>query len=246
VQSVVLAIKEIRVVPAGNEGNETTALPRIVTFDTPCVVDVMQLQFQQQLLGEAAIPAGEYSEVRLVLAANVAGQDPVNYVRYTADPAQRVALRTPSGEQSGLKVVGRFTVQAGLMSVIVLDFDPARALVQAGPNLTLKPTGIRITQAVQTLSTYGALTGMVSPVAARSTATVSVVPRGQTQSIVKGTVDPDTGEFRVLLPQGDYCMRIEAAGYQDFDGWLVVPVQMFTVTEGQDIAAGESLLTPNK
>lgn len=243
VQSIVLAIREIRVVPAGNESHETAALPRIVAFSTPRVVDVMKLQFQQTLLGEASIPSGEYSQVRLVLAANVTGQEPVNYVTYTADPTQRVALKTPSGQQSGLKVLGRFAVQAGEINVIVLDFDPARAIVQDGPNLKLKPTGIRITQTAQVLSTFGALTGMVSPVSTRSTAFVSIVPQGHTQAIARGTVNPETGEFRALLPQGVYYVRITALGAQDYNGSLLLPPQLFTVTVGQDSAAGEFQLT---
>ena len=242
-ESVVLAISEIRVVPAGNKSWSTAGLPRIAAFSPPRVVDVMQLQFQQQLLGEASVPSGEYSEVRLVLAPNVVGQEPVNYVTFTADPTQRVALRTPSGQQSGLKVLGRFVVQAGEINVIVLDFNPMRAIVQAGPNLNLKPTGIRIVQTEQVLPTFGGLTGMVSPAEARSTAFVSIVPQGQTQAIAKGTVNPETGEFRALLPPGTYYVRIEALGFQEYDGSLLIPPQLFTVTVGQDAAAGEFQLT---
>lgn len=242
-QSVVLAISEIRVTPVGGENDGTTSLPRIVTFSSPHVVDVMQLQFQQQLLGEAAVPVGEYSQVRLVLAANVAGQEPLNYVTYTADPTQKVELKTPSGQESGLKVLGRFTVQVGQINVIVLDFNPTRAIVEAGPNTILKPTGIRITQTAQLLASFGGLSGMVSPAVTRSTALVSIVPQGQTQAIAMGTVDPETGEFRALLPQGIYFVRITALGAQAYNGALLLPPQLYTVTEGQDTAAGELQLT---
>lgn len=245
VASVVLAISEVRVVPAGDESNTTGALPRIVTFGTPHIVDVMQLQYQQQLLGEASIPAGAYSQVRLVLAANVAGQEPANYVTYTSNPTQRVALRTPSGQTSGLKLVGQFTVAAGQINTIVLDFNPSRAIVQAGENLNLKPTGIRIMQLEQVLATFGGLTGTVSPAEARTTARVAIVPQGQTQAIASGTVDPETGQFRALLPHGTYYVRIGAQGYQEYNGSLLVPSQLFTVSIGEDTAAGEFQLTAN-
>ncbi|MHB8997107.1 MAG: DUF4382 domain-containing protein [Armatimonadota bacterium] len=239
VESVVLAISEVRVVGVGNENGGTSSLPRIVTFNPARVIDVMDLQFEQQLLGEAVIPAGDYSQVRLVLAPNVSGQEPVNYVTYAVNPTQRVALHTPSGQESGLKVVGRFNVQAGEINTIVLDFDPSRAIVEAGPNLNLKPTGIRIMQLADVLSTFGALTGMVSPAGSRSTAFVSIIPQGQTQPIAKGTVNPETGEFRALLPQGTYYVRIEALGYDGYNGSLLLVPEFFTVIVGQDKAAGE-------
>jgi hypothetical protein len=243
--SVILAIREIRVVQAGNENQSTPGLPRIVTFATPRVVDIMQLQYQQLLLGEAVIPSGNYSQVRLVLAPNVAGQDPVNYVTYTADPTQKVALQTPSGQQSGLKVLGQFVVEAGQINTIVLDFVPTRAIVQAGAALNLKPTGIRITQTAAILQTFGALTGTVSPESTYSTAVVSLIPEGQRQPIAKGTVNPDTGEFRALLPQGTYYLRIEALGYQAYNGSMILPPQTFTVNMAQDTAIGVFTLTAN-
>ena len=243
VESVVLAISEVRVVQAGNESGQTAGLARIVTFSPARVVDVMDLQFEQQLLGEAVVPAGDYSQVRLVLAPNVSGEEPVNYVTYADAPTQRVALRTPSGQESGLKVVGRFDVQAGEINTIVLDFDPSRAIVEAGPNLNLKPTGIRIMQLADVLSTFGALTGMVSPAGSRSTAFVSIIPQGQTQPIAKGTVNPETGEFRALLPQGNYYARIEALGYHSYNGSLLPVPAFFSVIIGHDTAAGEFQLS---
>jgi Domain of unknown function (DUF4382) len=70
-ESVVISISEIRVVPAGDENAPTgPGLPVIATFDPPEVVDVLTLAFQADRLGEAVVPAGDYNQVRLVLAAN--------------------------------------------------------------------------------------------------------------------------------------------------------------------------------
>ncbi len=79
VSSLVVTIREIRVVPAGQEDEETDAgLPLIATFADPQPIDIMQLQYQQQLLGENQVPAGAYSQVRLVLEPNPADGPLVN------------------------------------------------------------------------------------------------------------------------------------------------------------------------
>jgi hypothetical protein len=239
VQSVVLAISEVRAVGVDDEASATADLPCIVTFNPARVVDVMSLQFKQMLLGKALIPAGDYSQVRLVLAANSPGQKPVNYVTYTAAPTERVALQLPSDQTAGLKVRGRFGVQAGLVNTIVLDFDPSRSIVKAGENPNLTPTGIRIMQLEQMLATFGALTGKVSPAGSRSTAFVSLIPQDLALSIASGAVNPETGEFRALVPPGTYYVRIEALGSNSYNGSQLVTPRVFPVKVGQDTAAGE-------
>jgi hypothetical protein len=123
--SIHIAIREVRVVPAGS-GETTTALPVIATFEPPLPVEIVALRFEHELLGTAQVPAGQYNQVRLVLAPNEAGQDPVNYLTLESDPATKLPLRTPSGQQSGLKILGQFEVVENQPQTIVLDFDPGR------------------------------------------------------------------------------------------------------------------------
>ncbi|MHB8995516.1 MAG: DUF4382 domain-containing protein [Armatimonadota bacterium] len=243
VQSIVLALSEVRIVGVGDESGATSDPPGIVTFNPPRVVDVMSLQFKQLLLGKALVPPGDYSQVRLVLAANIPGQDPVNYVTYTAAPTERVALQSPSGQTAGLKVLGRFGVQAGMVNTIVLDFDPSRSIVKAGENHSLKPTGIRIMQLEQMLATFGALTGKVSPARSRRTAFVSLVPQDLARSLASGTANPETGEFRAVVPPGTYYVRVEALGSNTYDGSELVTPRVFVVKADQDTAAGEFKLS---
>ena len=238
VSSLVVTIREIRVVPAGQEDEETDAgLPLIATFADPQPIDIMQLQYQQQLLGENQVPAGTYSQVRLVLEPNPAGV-PVNYLIYASDPAI-VPLKTPSGQQSGLKILGQFEVVAGVINAIVLDFDPAKAIVEAGESdqTLLKPTGIRITQVEEILASYGTIKGSVLPEDARATAMVSVIPVGESAAVAQGSVNPDDGSFRAGLPSGEYYLVVTADGYPTFDSSLLSPAKTYQVDAGKDTDA---------
>src|SRR5205814_1338486 len=73
-------------------------------------------------LGTVPLAAGHYSQVRLVLASNTAGANPpANAVQPTGGSV--VALTTPSGQQSGLKLKANADVAGGQMADLVLDFD---------------------------------------------------------------------------------------------------------------------------
>jgi len=84
------------------------------------------------LLADATIPAGTISQIRLVLGDN-------NYI-VTTD-GQQLALKTPSGQESGLKVQIHQDVAGGILYRLVLDFDAGKSIVKAGNsgNYLLKP-----------------------------------------------------------------------------------------------------------
>ncbi|HEY6838441.1 MAG TPA: DUF4382 domain-containing protein [Geobacteraceae bacterium] len=194
---VVITINEVRAVPAGmeNRADHDPGLPLIVRFTTPLQVHVLDFHFLQQFLGEAVIPAGRYNQIRLILAQNVPGQAPVNYVIPAGSTTQTpIDLTTPSGQQSGVKIVGQFTVTAGAINAVVIDFNPDTAIVTTGNGkFNLKPTGIRINQVASLTSNFGSISGTIrsSGFTTWSSATVSVAPRATgvpTGSIAAGTV----------------------------------------------------------
>lgn len=242
---VVIAIKEIRAVLAGEELEEESAtgdaldgehevdgaaatakaiegLPLIVSFDTPLSVNVLDLAFQQQLLGEAVLPAGSYSQLRLVLAPN--DDEPANYLVLADEPEVMVPIATPSGQSSGLKVVGGFEVGAGEITTVVLDFDPARAVVEAGNSgsWNFKPTGIRVVEAADVFEVYGGIIGQVVQQSLDETqaevqtpitdATVSAVDADGIV-LAAGRVNEEDGSFRLFLPDGDYGLQVVAPGF---------------------------------
>ncbi len=73
-------------------------------------------------LGEVEVPAGEISQIRLLLGDN-------NYLLKGED---RINLTTPSAQQSGLKIKIDKPLQAGIAYDIVIDFDAGRSIVRAG------------------------------------------------------------------------------------------------------------------
>jgi len=196
-QNVVISIREIRVVPTGSENAADTdpGLPVVVRFATPKVLDVMQLQFVQQALGEVVLPAGTYSQIRLILEPNPngQGQQPANYLVLKTDLSTKIPLTTPSAQQSGLKVLGPLEVKPGIINAVMIDFDPNTAIVARGNGAyNLKPTGIRLVQMADMLTQYGSISGLVSSAFKDwSSATVSVKRRGainDTDPIAAGRV----------------------------------------------------------
>jgi len=229
--NVFIAIKEIRVVPVGMEGaaDDNPGLPVIKTFETPFVVDILTLRFQQEILGTASLPPGNYNQVRLILAPNLAGVDPVNYLTLKSDPTTKIPLTTPSATQSGLKVLGKFTVKSGILNAILLDFDPNTAIVARGNGeYNLKPTGIRIVQLSSPLyDEFGVLSGtVISTFKDFSSATVSVVPAGSSTPVASGSVFSNYSSsrweapFTSFVPGGSYRVHVQAKGFQLYSSAL--------------------------
>jgi Domain of unknown function (DUF4382) len=188
-QNVVISIREIRVVPAGRENaaDNDPGLPVVARFATPKVIDVMQLQFVQQALGDVVLPSGTYSQVRLILEPNPngQGQQPENYLVLKSDLTTKIPLTTPSAQQSGLKVLGPIEIKPGIINAVMIDFDPNTAIVARGNGeYNLKPTGIRLVQMSDMLTQYGSISGAVSSTFKDwSSATVSVKRRGTINDI---------------------------------------------------------------
>lgn len=240
-----IAIKEVRVVPAGLEGaaDNDARLPVIVTYDTPRSVDVLTLRFKQEILGTITLPAGNYSQVRLVLAPNQ-GNQPVNYLTLKTAPTVKIPLTTPSAEQSGLKVLGRFEVKPGIINAILIDFDPNTAIVaRSNGDFNFKPTGIRLTQSTTLLTDFGSLSGtVVSTFRDWSSATVSVVPQGGANAAASGTIFSNftsnrwEAPFSSFVPAGSYRIHLLTDGFAPYSS----PLQ--TVTTGSDTSLGEVFL----
>jgi hypothetical protein len=249
-QQVVVAIKEIRVVPAGmeNAADNDPGLPIVATFTTPHTVDILTLRFQQDILGTITLPAGNYNQVRLILAPNPAGQgaDPVNYLTLKTDPATKTPLTTPSGQQSGLKVLGQFEVKPGVINAILLDFDPNTAIVsRSNGEYNLKPTGIRIVQSSGALTGFGSLSGtVIATFKDFSSATVSVVPQGGSSAVAAGTVFSNfssnswQGPFTSFVPGGSYRVHVQSKGFALYSS------SVKTVTAGSETPVGNALLVP--
>jgi hypothetical protein len=233
-----IKVKAVKVVPIGYNQNADDNDPALIpipldsTLPASPSFNVLSLAFIQQLLGTAVLPAGTYSQVRLILEPNPIGQgqDPVNYVTLKTAPTTKIPLKTPSAQQSGLKVVGSFVVQPGVINAIALDFDPNTAIVDRGntqqsEKYILKPTGIRIMQMANVLPTYGSISGIITALTPWSSATVSVVPQGQTSPIAAGALfnnytSAGWAPFTSNVPAGTYRVHVQSTGFRPYSSPL--------------------------
>jgi hypothetical protein len=134
-------------------------------------------------LGAAPIPAGHYTQVRLVLAGNT-GNTVANSMMFAGQTAE-IPLRTPSAMQSGLKIIRPFTVQPNTLVDLVIDFDACRSIVAMGNgNYALKPT------LTADLKSVAGIVGYVDP--AVTDATVTAQKNG---NVVRSTMPYATGQF---------------------------------------------------
>lgn len=253
---VVIAIREIRVVPAGrdNAADDDPELPVLARFDTPRVIDVMQLQFVQQALGEIILPAGSYSQIRLILEPNPNGQgQPVNYLTLKTAPDVRIPLKTPSGQQSGLKVLGPLEVRPGVINAVVIDFDPNTAIVVRGNgDYNLKPTGIRMVQTADDLTLFGSITGTVSATLRDwSAATIAIRRRGainDSDPIAAGRIFSNFTSGRWQAPFAAFVPpSAQDVSYKAFiaaDGFQLYSSHAVPVSQGQAVSLDEIPLIP--
>ena len=72
-------------------------------------------------LGETPLAAGHYTQLRLVLVPNTVA--PLANSVVLSGTTTEIALDTPSGVQSGIKLINQFDVAAGQRVDLVLDFD---------------------------------------------------------------------------------------------------------------------------
>jgi len=171
-------------------------------------IDLLTLQNGLvEALGETPLPAGKYTQLRLVLAENSQTDPLANSVVPTGEA--ETELHTPSGQQSGLKVNMDVDVAVGQAVDVVLDFDACRSVVKAGNSgrYNLKP----VITAIPLLTTAGqGVVGYVDPAIAQPDTLVSVQQDGV---VVKATVPDLAGKFTLYpVPAGSYDLVITAEG----------------------------------
>lgn len=144
------------------------------------------------LLADATIPAGTISQIRLILGDN-------NYIVTTENA--KLALKTPSGQESGLKVQVHQTVSGGILYRLILDFDAGRSIVKAGNsgNYLLKPV-LRILSLVPS---GGDIRGVVVPDSVRT----AILAIQGVDTIATASTDTTNGNFLIKdIPAGNYSL----------------------------------------
>jgi hypothetical protein len=158
-------------------------------------------------LGQTDLPAGKYTQMRLVLAANTAATPLANAVTPTG--GGETVLTTPSAQQSGLKLNVNVDIPVGKVADFAIDFDACKSIVKRGNSgqYNLKPV-ISVTPIVSDAGLR--VTGYVDPSIAVGSTIVSVQQAGVP---VKATAPDATGRFVLYpVPAGSYDLVVSAAG----------------------------------
>ena len=164
----------------------------------PGVYNLLELtNGKDTLLADALIPAGKISQIRLILGDN-------NYI--VTHTGEKISLKTPSAQQSGLKVQVHQEVSGGILYRLTLDFDVARSIVQAGnsDNLILKPV-LRI---ISFVPSGGDIRGVVAP---GTVLTAVFAINGNDTIATTFTTIPSGNYFIKDIPAGNYLLSYAPA-----------------------------------
>ncbi len=171
---------------------------------------------QDTILAAVDLPAGKVSQIRLVLGGN-------NSIEM--NDGTKIPLKTPSAQQSGLKLNIHATLEPGIPYALVLDFDAARSIVDAGNsnNYILKPVIRAFAKA-----SGGAIEGVILPTEAQ--AQITAIQGTDTL----GTTPNANGEYKLWgVPAGSYTLLFTPADSTGFsaDTLTNVNVEVGKVTK---------------
>lgn len=152
------------------------------------------------LVDRFPIPTGTLKQMRLVLGDG-------NTIVIENDQAvdEEFQLKTPSAQQSGLKLKTNAVIEEGFTYDFVLDFDVEKSIVMSGnsDNIILKPVLY-----VSTEVSSGIIEGTVTPTDVPSTASVLVDDKGTPETeddFVISALTDETGAFALWgVPGGTY------------------------------------------
>jgi hypothetical protein len=209
--NVWVTIEKVRVHQSSNAGDNDSGWSE-VALPAPQRIDLLTLTNGTLLpLGQTELPAGTYTQMRLVLGSTPPPGSPAGMLANAIKPSggTETALTTPSGQQSGLKMNVNIDVPASKVADFAIDFDACRSFHKAGksgkylltPVLSVTPI---ISEAGQRI------VGFVDPTLANTGTTVSAQQAGVP---VRATPPDPTGRFTLYpMPAGNYDLVITAAG----------------------------------
>lgn len=206
-EEVFVTVERVRV-HQSDSANENASGWQEVVLPAPLRVDLLTLNNGALVdLGQTELPAGTYTQLRLVLAPNTASAPLANAIR--PEGGALTPLTTPSGQQSGLKMNVSMTVPEGQVADFALDFDACKSFVRAGNSgqYLLKP----VISVIPILATAGQrIVGFVDAALANGSTSVSAQTAG---APVRATPPDATGRFTLYpVPVGTYELVVTAAG----------------------------------
>jgi uncharacterized protein DUF4382 len=185
-----------------------------ITLNTPRKINLLDLNDPTQpnrallSLGDTPLAAGHYTQVRLVLEPNTNNPNPpfANSVVLSGTIIE-IPLATPSGIQTGIKLIHQFEVGAGQRVDLVLEFDACKSVVaRNNGTYALQP----VIQVIPTA--LNGIQGFVDTSLLASNVAVSAQSGG---TVVRAMLpNTQTGEFFLArLTPGTYDVVITADGH---------------------------------
>ncbi|MGN6390097.1 MAG: DUF4382 domain-containing protein [Burkholderiaceae bacterium] len=204
-QAVYVTVAKVRVHQSENAGENDAGWSEIALNPARRVNLLDLTNGALEDLGQTALPAGHYTQLRLVLDPND-GTGLANAVVLDDGSATVEPLVTPSAVQSGIKLVNAFDVAAGQRADVVLDFDACKSVVATGGGKYLLKPVVKVIPTV-----VNGVDGFVSTALLADHVTVSAQQNGK---VVRATTPNDKGEFFIShLAPGSYDVVVTADGH---------------------------------
>ncbi|HEY0817634.1 MAG TPA: DUF4382 domain-containing protein [Rhizobacter sp.] len=204
---VYVTVERVRVHQSSTAADADAGWAEVV-LPVPLRVDLLGLtNGVLQELGQTPLPAGRYTQLRLVLAPNGPGNAmPIANAIRLSGASEDTPLVTPSGQQSGLKMNVNIDVAANQMVDAVLDFDACKSIVRAGNSgrYLLKPV-------IRVIPRY--VSGVLGYVDVSLVGPDTSVSLQQGGVVIRATVPDAAGRF-LLQPvaPGTYDLVLSAPG----------------------------------
>ncbi len=150
----------------------------------------------EALLADVELPAGYLNQIRLVLGT-------ANTLKLIDENV--VELKTPSAQQSGLKLNIHTELIAGVTYEFYLDWNADKSVIKSGNsgNYILKPV-IKVT----TVATSGAIKGTVDPAGVYAVTATN----NDTDDVIDGVTDENGMFYLHGVPEGTYTVKIIPSG----------------------------------
>lgn len=232
--------------------------PLIVDLDGDEIINLLDFQGANSfpLLVNEALPAGQYQWLRLGIDAELGGDlvsdgDPtgacISGRSYLVTNDMTVHnLYVPSSAQTGLKLVGGFTIPINGTANFTAEFDLMKSLTEPpglDPDVILRPT-IRLVNNVE----VGTVTGLVDSelaMAAECDASVYVFP------VAEGDVDPDSSITSAMVHteennegQTEYRYTVGFLLAGEYEAAFTCDKTVFVPAEGKPFSIEVNAVTP--
>lgn len=144
----------------------------VIEFEQPKVINLLDLQGSDSeiLLQDISLAAGDYQWIRLQVVADGIYTEPEagdiddhgvgSYVlQDNGSGPEKIALKVPSGNQSGLKLVSGFTVDDFGQTNFTIDFDLRKAIHDIGEDYYVLRPALRMVET----NAAGHIDGFIDP-----------------------------------------------------------------------------------